>query len=78
MLHLLIISISGIKKTQVDNAKELNILIPMSNLVKHSDNYSKTSRSLWQYYRDEPALDAVGAITNFPDAKNFSASFRFK
>ena len=26
----------------------------MYNFIKHSDNYSKTSRSLWQYYRDEP------------------------
>ena len=26
----------------------------MYNLIKHSDNYSKTSESLWQYYRDEP------------------------
>ena len=25
----------------------------MYNLIKYSDNYSKTSGSLWQYYRDE-------------------------
>ena len=25
----------------------------MSNLMEYSDNYSKTSRSLWQSYRDE-------------------------
>ena len=28
--------------------------MPMYNLIKYSDNYSKTSGSLWQYYRDEP------------------------
>ena len=28
--------------------------MPMYNLIEHSDNYSKTSGSLWQYYRDEP------------------------
>ena len=28
-----------------------------NNLIEYSDNYSKTSESLWQYYRDEPALD---------------------
>ena len=28
--------------------------MPMYNLIEHSDNYSKTSASLWQYYRDEP------------------------
>ena len=70
--------ISGINNTQVDNAKDLDVIIPMYNLTKHSDNYSKTSRSLWQYYRDEPALNANGAIIEFPDAKNYSGSFRFK
>ena len=28
--------------------------MPMYNLIEYSNNYSKTSRSLWQYYRDEP------------------------
>ena len=28
--------------------------MPMYSLIKYSDNYSKTSGSLWQYYRDEP------------------------
>ena len=28
--------------------------MPMYNLIEYSDNYAKTSRSLWQYYRDEP------------------------
>ena len=28
--------------------------MPMYNLIEHSDNYTKTSGSLWQYYRDEP------------------------
>ena len=26
----------------------------MYNLIKYSDFYSKTSRSLWQYYKDDP------------------------
>ena len=26
----------------------------MYNLIEYSNNYSKTSGSLWQYYRDEP------------------------
>ena len=29
-------------------------------------NYSKTSESLWQYYRDEQALNDAGAVNNFP------------
>ena len=27
--------------------------MPMYNLIEYSNNYSKTSGSLWQYYRDE-------------------------
>ena len=47
------------------------------NSVEHSNNYSKTLGSLWQYYRDGPALIDAGAIANFCAAKN-SASFKFK
>ena len=28
--------------------------MPMYNLIEYSDNYSKTSGSLWQYYKDDP------------------------
>ena len=28
--------------------------MPMYNLLEYSDNYSKTSGSLWQYYKDIP------------------------
>ena len=42
------------------------------NLIEYSDNYSKTSGSLWQYYRDEPALTDGGAIANFHAADNSS------
>ena len=28
--------------------------MPMYDLIEYDDNYSKTSGSLWQYYRDEP------------------------
>ena len=28
--------------------------MPMHNLIEYSDNYSKTSGTLWQYNRDEP------------------------
>ena len=45
--------ISKINNTQEDNAKDIDIVMPMYNLIEYSDNYVKTSRSLWQYYRDE-------------------------
>ena len=55
----------------------LNTFMPMYNLIEYSDSYSKTSGSLWQYYRDEPALTNAGAIANFDAADNI-ALFEFK
>ena len=31
--------------------------MPMYNLIEYSDNYAKTTGSLWQYFRDEPNDD---------------------
>ena len=45
---------SEISNTETDNAKDIDIVMPMFNLIKYSDNYSKTSGSLWEYYKDEP------------------------
>ena len=39
--------ISKINNTQIDNAKDFDIVMPMYNLIEYSDNYSKTSESLW-------------------------------
>ena len=39
--------ISKIINTQVDNFKDTDIVMPMYNLIEHSDNYSKKSESLW-------------------------------
>ena len=50
----------------------------MQNLIEHSDNYSKKSGTLQQYYRNEPFLDDNGAITDFPVDENNSALFKFK
>ena len=46
--------ISRINNTDIDNAHDINIVMPMYNLIEYSDNYSKTSGSLWQYYKDDP------------------------
>ena len=45
--------ISEINNTQIDNAKHIDLVMPMYNLIEYSDIYSKTSGSLWQYHRDE-------------------------
>ena len=45
------------------------------NLIEYSDNYSKTSGSLSQYYRNESALNNATLLDNFP--RN-SALLKFK
>ena len=50
--------ISKISNAFLDNAEDLDIAMPMYNLLEYSDNYSMTSRSLWNYYRDEINDDA--------------------
>ena len=69
--------ISEIDNTQVDNAKDIDIVMPMYNLIEYSDDYLKTSRSLWQYCKDIPALDDNNAVVNFTE-NNLTDSFNFK
>ena len=70
--------ITEISNTQKDNAKEIDIVMPMYNLREYSDNYSKTPGSLWQYYGDASFLDNNGAIADFSANNDNSASFKFK
>ena len=60
-------SIYGLNKnkTQVDNAKDIGVIMPTYNLKEYGDNYSKTWKSLWQYYRDEPLLNNLSVIVPF-------------
>ena len=65
-----------IKDHLIDNAEDLDIVMPIYNLLEFSKNYRKTTGSLWNYYRDEP---------NNPPATNYnaepitnSASFKYK
>ena len=46
--------ISRINNTDIDNAHDIDIVMPMYNLIEYCDNYSKTSGSLWKYYKDDP------------------------
>ena len=41
-----------INSTLIDSAGDLGILMPMHNLLEYNQNYSMTSGSLWDYYRD--------------------------
>ena len=46
----------------------------MYNLIEYSDTYLKTSGRLWQYYRDETALNNNSFITDFAVDNNNSNS----
>ena len=70
--------ITEINNTQVDDAQNIDVVTPMYNIGEYSDACLRTSGSLSQYYRDEPALDKSGNIIYFPDDNNNSASFKFK
>ena len=61
--------ISEIINTHIDNAKDIDIIMPMYNLIEYSDNYSKTSGSLLQYYRDEPN-------DNLADSESFKSKIK--
>ena len=47
--------ISKINGVQTDKAEDLDVVMPMYNLLEYSKNYRKTTGSLWNYYRDEPS-----------------------
>ena len=69
--------ISKINNTQVGNAKDIDIIMPMYNLIEYSDNYSKASGSLLQYCKDVTAVNTNRDIVNFNGA-NATDSFTLK
>ena len=69
--------ISEINNTQIDNAKDIDIVMPMYNLIEYSDNYAKTTGSLWQYCKDIPARNANDDIVIFAE-NTTTDSFKFK
>ena len=75
-------SISKINNTFIDNVENLDIVMPMYNLLECSGNYSMTSGSFWNYYRDELTdanenNDASGHRINKKKATS-SKSFDYK
>ena len=47
--------ISKINGVKTDNAKDLDVVMAMYNILEYSKNYRKTTGRLWNYYRDEPS-----------------------
>ena len=62
-----------INDEHVDTAENLDIVMPMYNLIEYSDNYQDSSATLYQYKRDEPPADIANNL-----AVNNSSSFKYK
>ena len=65
-----------INDEHVDTTDNLNIVLPMYNLIKYSDNYSDTSGSLWQFKRDESPVTNAGNPDNV--SVDNSSSFKYQ
>ena len=51
----------------------------MYKLIEYSDNYSNTSEILWQYCRDEPAVNVTNSnVVDFDAANGTTDSFKIK
>ena len=60
-----------INDEHVDTAENLDITMPLYNLIEYSDNYQDSSANLYQYKRDEPPeANAINDLTT-----NTSSSF---
>ena len=66
--------ITHIKDEDVDGAENLDIIMLMYNLMECSDNYSDTSRSLWQFKRDQSPVNNDGNPLDVSTAN--SSSFK--
>ena len=66
-----------ISNVLMDNAEDLDIVMPMYNLVEYSKNYKKTTGSLWNYYRDELSYDTNDNNNINKNVIN-SESFKYK
>ena len=62
-----------INDEHVDTAENLDIVMPMYNVIEYSDNYQDSSGTLYQYKRDEPPDDIANNL-----ATNNSSSFKYK
>ena len=62
-----------INDEHVDTAENLDVVMPMYNLIEYSDNYQDSSATLYQYKRDEPPDNIANDLT-----VNLSGSFKCK
>ena len=70
--------ISKINNALIDNVQDLDVVMPMYNLLEYSKNYSKITGSFWNYYRDEPNSGLGGNNNNVNYSIKDSKSFDYK
>ena len=61
--------ITKINRTTIDDAKDLDLVMPMYILIEYSSNYSETAGSLWFYSKDE----AIGFNADIANTNNFKS-----
>ena len=70
--------ISKVNNTLIDSAEDLDIVMPMYNLIEYCKNYSKTTGSFSNYDRDEPNSGLGAADKNINYSIKDSKSFDYK
>ena len=60
---------SEINNTETDDARDIDMVMPLYNQSEYSDSYSKACESLWQYYRDDPN-------DNLTDSESFKSKMK--
>ena len=68
--------VTHINDEHVETIENLDIIMPMCNLIEYSDNYADSSGSLYQFKRDKSPMDNVGNPSNV--ALDKSTSFKYK
>ena len=71
-----VLKINGVK---IDNVEDLDVVMPMYNLLEYSKNYKKTTGNLWNYYRDEPnsSTDNDNRTRSFLNSESFDYKANF-
>ena len=75
----LVLFITIINGELIEDADDLDIVMPMYNLLKYSKNYRKTIGSLYNYYRDELINDNIPANNVFNNIRVVNSNtFKYK
>ena len=67
--------ITKINGELIENAEDIDVVMPMYNLIEYSKNFRKTNGSLHNYYRDKPKNEVDN---NFAYSIKNSASYDYK